>query len=174
MTSLLLLLACNTNGPTDAAPVAAANTAHAAAPAAAASGDKNTIAADHVVAKWEGGQVNYGTLAEEIGTQLSQLEMDYLQKRYQTQLQSAEGSGIRAIVEAEAASKGMTDQELISAEVDAKIPPPTDEQVEEFYPVVKRQLRNAPFEQAKPQVAAMLMERLRAELLQAYIDDLRA
>jgi len=172
MTSLLLLLACNTPV-TDGAPTpAATNTANAAAPAAATS-NNNDLAEGHVVAKWEGGQLTYSDLRADIDTQLSQLEMEYLQNRYRTQLQAAEGSGIRAIVEAEAAAQGKTDEELITAEIDGKIAKPTEAEIEEFYPVVKRQLRGAPFDQAKGQVEAMLMERRRGEALQAYIATLR-
>jgi len=174
MTSLLLLLACTTTAPDGAttATPAATNTANAAAPASAASSN-NELSDDHVVARWDGGQMSYGELRVDIDTQLAQLEMEYLQNRYRAQLQAAEGSGIRAIVEAEAAAQGKTDEELITAEIDAKIAKPTEAEIEEFYPVVKRQLRGAPFDQAKGQVEAMLLERRRGELLQTYINDLR-
>ncbi len=171
MSALLLLLACSSGAS------GGASTDGAAAPTAATQAtppSSEDLADDHVVAKWDGGQITYGDLKADIGTQLTQLEVEYLQNRYRTQQQAAEGSGIRAIVAAEAKSRGMSEEELISAEVEEKISPPTEAEVEEFYPVVKRQLRNAPLDKVRDQVEAALMDRRKGERLQVYIDELRS
>lgn len=173
MIAMLLLLACNSGAPTDgaAATPAPSGTASAAQTSSSSGGD---IADAHVVAKWDGGQLTYGDVKVDIKTQLSQLEMDYLQNRYRTQQQAAEGSGIRAIVEAEARSRGMTEEELITAEVEEKVAAPTEAEVEEFYPVIKRQLRNAPLDAVRDQVEAALLDRRKGERLQVYVDELRS
>ncbi len=183
MSALLLLLACSggaSGGASadGAATPSAAGTARAAqtggASAAQTGGASGDITDAHVVAKWDGGQITYGDLKADISTQLAQLEVEYLQNRYRTQQQAAEGSGIRAVVAAEAKSRGMSEEELISAEVEEKITSPTDAEVEEFYPVVKRQLRNAPLDKVRDQVEAALMDRRKGERLQVYIDELRS
>jgi protein-disulfide isomerase len=154
------------------APTPAASTSGTAAAAPASSGASD-IADDAVVASWDGGSLTYGELREQIDSQLVQLEMEYLQGRYRAQQQAAEGMGLRAVVAAEAKALGTDEEGLIKTAVEDKVSAPTDAEIDEFYPVVKRQLRNAPLDKVRDQVAAMLVERQKGELLQAYIGELR-
>lgn len=153
--SILLFLAC-TGG--TSAPSASAPVAQAAAPSAATSPDQ-------IVASWEGGQLTYGELTADLKSQLDALERDYLQGRYDLEAGTAQQMATEKVMALEAASRGMDLETLLKTEIQDKIAPPTDVEIAEFYPVVKRQLRNAPLDQVKDQVAGALMQRKQQELV---------
>ena len=142
-----------------------------AAPAAATS-----PAVEHpsgVVASWNGGQLNYDDLLESTKTQRTMLEIEYLQGRYALEQQAIEEAAMMAILELEAAEKGTDIDGLMKTEIEDKVAAPTDDEIAEFYPVIKRQLRNAPLEQVKPQVEAALINRRQGERMGVYIEELR-
>ena len=162
--SILLLLACTGGTPT---PSASSPVANAASPGA---GTDNA----QVIATWKGGQLTYGELAGEIKSQLDSLERDYLQGRYDLESGAAQQFATERVMELEAEARGMDLETFLKTEVEDKIKTPTDQEVAEFYPVVKRQLRNAPLEQVKEQVAGALMQRQQAELIQKLLAEVTA
>lgn len=129
---------------------------------------------DHVVASWKGGQLTYGELSGEIKSQLDALERDYLQGRYELEAGAAEQFATERVMELEAESRGVDLETFLTTEVESKIKPPTEQEIAEFYPVVKRQLRNAPLDQVKDQVAGALMQRQQAELIQKLLAEVTA
>ena len=159
-------LACtNAQDATDATP------SMPAGPAAA-----TTPAVDHpsgVVASWNGGQLNYDELMEKTSTQRTMLEIEYLQSRYQLEQQAIEESAMYAILELEATDRGTDLDGLMKLEVEDKVIAPTDDEVAEFYPVIARQLRNAPLDTVRPQVEAALMNRRQGERMGVFIEELR-
>ncbi len=162
MTPILLLLAC---GGTPDAPATRAPAAHAAAPS-------EGLSPDQVVATWKGGQLTYGDVHAEIQTQLSSLEREYLQDRYDLERQAVEQLATQAVLEAEAKARETDLEGLLEAEVEDKVTPPTEAEIAEFYPVVKRQLRNAPLEQVHDQVAGVLLQRRQGERIQVLLEEI--
>ncbi len=162
--SLLLMLAC-TGG--TSAPSATTPVAQAASPATGPS-------ADQVVATWKGGQLTYGELESEIKSQLQALERDYLQGRYELEAGAAQQLATEKVMALEAEERGQTLEEFLTKEVEDKITEPTEQEIAEFYPVVKRQLRNAPLEAVKPQVAGALKQRQQADLIQKLLAEVTA
>ena len=147
-----------------------------AAPAASASGSiGGGLDPARVVATWDGGQLTAAELQDSLGSEVVQLEVDFLSKRYQTWSQGLDQMVMTKLVEAEAKDKGFADSDaLLKAEVEDKITPPTDEEIESFYNVMKRQLRGQPLESVRPQVAAEVLRRKQSERFQEYIEGLRA
>ena len=167
----LALTACD-GASTATTATTATPTANASAPASASSTTAD-ISPDHVIATWNGGQLTYADVLPEIQPSLQKAEVDFLKARYQMQAQAGEGAAIKALIEAEAAKAGTTDEELVQSKVENAVSPPTDAEVEEYYQVVRRQLRGQPLESVRPQVEAALMQQKQAEVFQAWIEELK-
>lgn len=166
MIATLLLLAC-ASGDTNPGATSSANAPMpAVAPAIAQD-------PDGVVATWEGGQLTYKDLQSTLDNQLKLLEVEYLQSRYNLERQALDEDALYKILDAEAAKRGVTTEELLKVEVEDKVTPPTNAEVEEFYPVVRRQLRGAPLEQVRPQVEGALLMRRQGERMQGFVEELR-
>jgi len=151
----------------------------AAVPFQAAAAPTNTpsaaVAPDAVVANWNGGQITYGELGDLVRNQLIQMEVEYLTNRYAAESGALEQMMIEKLLEAEATERGMDGIEaLMKLEVEAKVAAPTPQEVEAFYEVVKRQLRNAPLDQVRPQVEGELLRRKQSERAQAFIAEIKA
>lgn len=164
-----LLVGCN-------AQTADTPAAHAAGkkkkPAAAAAAGPDMGA---TVATWDGGAVTYGDLYEDVKGQLIRAEVEFLTAKYQTESQALDGKLMEALLEAEAKKQGMADVEsLLKKEIEDKVAEPTEEELQAFYQVMQRQLRGAPYEAVKPQVAAEVTRRKQTEVFGAYIEGLKA
>ena len=132
------------------------------------------IAPDAVVATWNGGQLTYGELHEKIKPQLIQMESEYLTNRYSAENTALEQIMIEQLLEDEAKKRGLDGIEaLLKIEVDEKTTPPTEEEIQQFYTVMQRQLRGAPLEDVRAQVVAELNRRKQAEIAQAFIAQLK-
>jgi protein-disulfide isomerase len=76
------------------------------------------------------------------------------------------------LVEAEAKKKGLTSEEFLRQEVDAKLADPTDAELEAFY-LGQRNQSNVPFEQVKNKLLPTLKQRKTELARQAYVRHLR-
>ena len=160
------LYACNTP-----AEPTAAGTAVAAPAAPAATGG---LAPDTVVATWNGGQVTYGELTEELGVKLVQIEVEYLTNKYNAESQGLDQMVVTKLLEAEAAAAGKADVEtLLKEEVESKVAAPTEAELREFYTVMQRQLRGAAYEDVKDRLAMEVLRRKQSEQFGTYIEGLR-
>ncbi|MEC7947109.1 MAG: thioredoxin domain-containing protein [Myxococcota bacterium] len=168
--------------PITAALLVGCNAQTADTPSAHAAGEKATASAavaagpdmEATVATWTGGSVSYGELYEDVKGQLIRAEVDYLTARYQTESQALESKLMEALLEAEAAKQGMADVEaLLKKEIEDKVSEPTEDEMKAFYEVMKRQLRGAPYESVKTQVAGEIMRRKQTEVFGAYIEGLK-
>jgi protein-disulfide isomerase len=77
------------------------------------------------------------------------------------------------LVEAEAKAKGMTSEALEKAEVDGKVTPPTDAEIQKVYDDNKQALGGQTLEQVKPRIVAYLAQTKRAERYEQFIDELK-
>lgn len=144
-----------------------------AAASAAAGPTPADPAASTPVATWEGGTLTYGDLPPQARAEVKRMTVEYLQGRYDQEARAAESTALSALLELEAKAKGLSVEALLAAAVESQVREPTDGEVESFYPVVRRQLRNAPLEEVRGQVSEALKQQQRAELAQKYFDDLQ-
>lgn len=175
---LSALIACD-GGASDEAAADHTASEPEARPFQAAASPTNTpggsVAPDTVVASWDGGKITYGELEGQIRNQVTQMEVEYLTNRHNAEKSALEQMMIEALLEEEAKARGLDGAEaLMKIEVEDKVAPPTEQEVVEFYEVIKRQARNAPLDQIRPQVEAELIRRKQGELAQAFIGELKS
>lgn len=162
---LLLLAACS--GSTETSPQVLPTPLSATAPASAQDGDG-------VVATWKGGSLTYGAVQSEVANDLVALEIEYLQNRYQLESQAVSELATMQVLETEAASRSLSLEELLKVEVEDKVAMPTESEIQEFYPVLRRQLGGADYETAKPQVEMALVQRRQGERMGVYLAEMEA
>jgi len=162
---VVLLAACGEPKQADASPPKPA-------PAAAA---PTTAAATGDVATWNGGSLSAAGMEAELKGQLQSIEMKYLMDRYEKQSQYVDGKLTEAILTAEAKAGGYADiNALMKVEVEAKVTPPTKDEVEAFYPTVARQLRGASLEEARPMLEGELLRRKQGQRYGEYVKEVKA
>lgn len=168
--------------PLAAALLVGCNAQTADTPSAHAAGKKKKAAAADAgpdlgatVATWDGGAVVYGDLYGDVKGQLIRAEVEYLTAKYQTESQALESKVMEALLEAETKKQGLENVEaLLKKEIEDKVGEPTEEEMQAFYQVMQRQLRGAPYDAVKPQVAAEVTRRKQTEVFGAYIEGLKA
>ena len=171
---LLALIGCDDTPTTEAeGPELAPLAAPAGIPLGSAA-IASDVAPDAVVATWDGGQITYGDLSEKMKAQLIQMESEYLTNRYAAETSTLEQLMIEQLLEAEVAKRGMSGiEDLLKVEVEDKITEPTEEEIQQFYTVMQRQLRGAPLDTVRDQVVGELVRRMQADLAQAFIGQLK-
>jgi protein-disulfide isomerase len=142
-------------------------------PAANASGAGTTLAADKVVATYNGGKITYGELEIEAKPKLQEIQ----NQMYQARKEVLERMAVERIVKAEAAKKGQTEEQYIQTRVEAlPITPPTDAEVKEFFDRLKASGRVPPettLPQIKDQLVQAMVNQQRRTSVQKVIDELR-
>jgi protein-disulfide isomerase len=127
-----------------------------------------------VVASWEGGQVTWGELHEQIGTRLQSMEVEYLMNRYDTQAQALDGMVRDAILEGEAASRGVTLDELLRVEIEEKAAAPSEEEILAFYEANASRMGGATLEEARPFIDMQLRQDKQGERFRVWFGELQA
>ena len=122
------------------------------------------------LATWENGSLSVSDLDDEITRQLKQMEAEYLLKRYQTEVQIAEGLGIEKVAEA----TGQDLQQLIIQEVTTKAVPPTDAEVQSFYEENKARMGDRSLEEAAASISAFLQEERSKEIVDQWLAAFKA
>jgi len=112
------------------------------------------------VATLNGEPIDEKDLAASMEGQMRQLR----RQEYELKLSALESVIHQRLVEAEARAKGVTPEKLMEEQVEAKAPPPTDEEVEAFYLGQKERI-NRPLEAVRAQ--------LREGLWQAKLEQVR-
>lgn len=168
----LALLACQQQQG-DAPSTQTAASAPPTTAAAQATTSPTGMSDDAVVARWKDGTITYGDLKTAAGAQLIQMEIEYLTNRYQAESQAADQLLVEKLVEAEATRRGLTPDALMKVEIEDKTPAPSDEEVQQLYAAMQRQLRGRPFEEVKEMVTAQALQRKQAERFSAWLEDLK-
>jgi len=144
-------------------------------PVAAECPSNEPIPDDQVVARWEGGQLTYGQLQENIAVELRTMDIEHAVNRYDLQSQALDQKVTEALLEAEAKRLGHPSVDaLVAAEVDAKVPQPTEQEIAEFYPTVARRLGGASLEEATPILRQELLRRASQTVFSEYLGALRS
>lgn len=150
------------------APVVAAGPPPPAAQAPAATPDAGVVAA------WEGGQLTYGELRQEIGTELTRLEAEYLTNRYDTESAALDDKVNTALLEAEAKKQGLPDPSaLLKKEVEEKAAKPTEGELKELYDANARKLRGKTMDEVRPDLERAVTQQKQGERFGVYMSELR-
>ena len=147
------------------APAAAAT---ATTPTAAAAGEPSP---DTVVATYGDGQkITYGDLNDRIKDQLANLD----KQKHQLRKQGIDGLVVERLVQAEAKKRNLTEEQLIKAEVDDKVPQPPEAELKKMYDEAKERLPpGTTFEQVKPQIVDFLTGSKKQERAREFFAELK-
>lgn len=122
-----------------------------------------------VVAEIGGQPVTWDEVFAEAGGEIVQAEL----AMYEARENAVESIVIRKLVDAEAAKRGLTGEALLQAEVESKVTPVTDAEIDAFYAENQRQMRG-PIEQMRPQIAQYLQQERAQGVVRALVEKLRA
>ena len=101
-------------------------------------------------------------------------DMKAYQALYDARRQALDAMVSDQLLTLEAESRGMTKPELIAEEVDQKVAPPTDEQIEAFYNQNKASMRNKPLEEMSDQIQTYLANQNRAQGMRLLLAGIKA
>ena len=131
-------------------------------------------AATGPVATWSKGSITATELDETLKTELLKLESEYVSSRYDTRMEGLEAMVSEKILEAEVEKRGLSDvTALLTAEIDAKIEAPTEDQVKQFYAMMARRMGGRPLEEVRPQIIQEITRRATAERFQIFLGEMR-
>ncbi len=147
------------------------------APAAGATATNPTTAtsaepsADTVVATFGDGQkITFGDLNERLKDQLANLD----KQKHQLRKQGIDGLVVERLVQAEAKKRNMTEEQLVKAEVDDKVPQPPEAELRKLYDEAKERLPpGTTFEQVKPQIVDFLNGSKKQERAREFFNELK-
>ena len=127
--------------------------------------------ADTVVATYGDGQkITYGELNEKLKEPLANLE----RQKHQTRKQGLEGLVVERLVEAEAKKRNLTNDQLVKAEVDDKVPQPPEEELKKMYDDAKGRLPpGTKYEQVKPQILEFVTGSKKQERAREFFTSLK-
>lgn len=125
-----------------------------------------------VVATVDGQSVTQQELFDAAGQGLFKLRTEMANKEYMTKRKGLEDLIEKRLLKKEAEARGMTEEALLKLEVDAKVQPPTDEELQNFFNQNRRRFPpEATFEQNRNQLAEVFQGRkadmARAEYLRS-------
>jgi protein-disulfide isomerase len=123
---------------------------------------------DPTLATLDGQKLTEEDLAPYVQSQLRPLR----EQEYQIKKKALDNLINQKLVDAEAKKKGVTTEKLYEQEVDAKVPEPTDVELNAIYAVQKDQL-NRPFEEVKAQLQQNLKRAKTQQARQEYSAHLR-
>jgi protein-disulfide isomerase len=107
-------------------------------------------------------------LAAEIAPQLQKLR----NQEYELKRQAVDNLVLRTLLEAEAGNRGITVEALMEAEVDSKVPEPTEPEIKAFYEGQKERI-NQPLEEVQDQIREVLRQSRRQQFQQDFLQRLR-
>ncbi|WP_242343549.1 thioredoxin domain-containing protein [Anaeromyxobacter terrae] len=126
------------------------------------------------VAKIGSQTITAGELDELVKRDLSQLEQQYQEQRYQLRRQALEAMIRKRIVEEKAKAQNVSPEEMVQKDIGAKVAEPTDEEMRALYDRAKaggQQL--PPFDQVKPDIARFIKNQKAQGLLADYYEQLK-
>jgi protein-disulfide isomerase len=138
---------------------------------AAAAGGAPEVSPDTVVATYGTGQkITMKQVDEAVADELADLE----KKKFQARKQTIDRMILENLVKAEAAKKGMKEEEWIKAEIESKIPDPSEEEMADFF--AKNQDKMPPgstLETIKPQLVGFMKQQKGRDVAAKVFDDLK-
>lgn len=126
------------------------------------------------VAKIGGKTITAGELDDAVKKDLTQLEQQYQEQRYQLRRNALENMLRQRAFEEKAKAKGVSREELLNKEIAEKIPEPSDDEIRALYERAKaggQQL--PPFEQVKPDIARFIKNQKGQGAFAEYYEQLK-
>ncbi len=126
------------------------------------------------VARIGGQAITAGELDDVVKKDLKQLEQQYQERVYELRKQALDSMIKKRLLEGKAKAAGTTPEEFVQKEVVAKIPEPTDAEVQALYERAKaggQQL--PPLDQVKPDIAKFIKQQKAQGALAEYYDKLK-
>lgn len=147
-----------------------------AACAAQPEGANQQAAGGGVVAEVMGEKITQAEVEAKAAEQLQQVEaqLQQCQKQAEQNRYQVLEAGVAQVLEdkmltAEAAARGMSREELVAAEIDAKVAAVTDADVDAWYTENQARIGGRPKEQIAPQIKQFLQQTRQQEARQAYL-----
>ncbi|HKD41470.1 MAG TPA: thioredoxin domain-containing protein [Myxococcaceae bacterium] len=140
------------------------------ASAGASASSPAELSPETVVATIGSEKVTAAQLDDSIKSQLQGLE----KQKFQLRKQGLDKLVMDKLIKAEAAKKGMTQEQYVKSEIEDKVPPPSDQQVQDFFNQNKARLPpDSKLETFKPQIVNYLTQTQRQQRAQTVYDQLR-
>jgi len=128
---------------------------------------------DAVVATWDGGQLTYGQLMEDVKGSLIKAEIEYLNSRYTTMMRAIDSNINEDLIGAEAKKRGLADADALLAKINEENATVSDTEISSFYEENKNRFRGKPLEQVKEAVSAQLLKTKQRESMNNLVEQLR-
>ncbi|HWV39327.1 MAG TPA: thioredoxin domain-containing protein [Vulgatibacter sp.] len=135
--------------------------------------------ADTVVATFGDRKITLAELDETIKRDLVLLERKYQDEKYGLRESSLEGLVVKELMEAEAKKRGMSEEDILKAEVEGKVPPATEEEIRAFYDAESAKAGGAgqpglpPFEMIQDRIREYLQAEKQQKAIMAFFDRLK-
>ena len=122
-----------------------------------------------VLATVEGRNITEADIANSIAAQMAQINNQI----YTTKKRAIDALIADQLLDQEAKKRGISREQLIQQEVNAKVAPVTDAEVQQVYDGVKARLGNKSLEEVKPQIVQQLQNNKIQQQQQEFIRGLR-
>ena len=128
------------------------------------------VCAAEPVATVAGTPISREDLEKHVKPKLVEIENE----RYEALSEGLEEMISEQLFEKEAKSRNITVEQLEATEITAKVPEPTDAEIQKVYDENKSQLGNQTLDQVKPRIVEFLKQQKAGERQQAFVDELKA
>jgi protein-disulfide isomerase len=172
LASLFLAAACNNpaSAPSAGAPAATTGAAAVTAPKAASGGELVIPALPAIVANVNGQPVT----AADLEKLTKSGDLEAVMKLYQGREQALEQLVIEKLIDAEAAKAGKSRDDLLKAEIEGKVTPPTDAEIQSFFDKnVSRMPPGATLDQFRDQIVQRMTKEKQGARMREYIEQLK-
>ena len=123
----------------------------------------------NVLATVEGHNITEADVATSITAQMAQINNQI----YQTKKRAIDALIAEQLLNQEAQKRGLSREQLLQQEVNAKVAPASDAEVQQVYDGVKARLGNKPLDEVKPQIVQQLQSNRLQQQQQEFIRGLR-
>ena len=108
-----------------------------------------------------------------ISTELTKLKAEYVTSSHEARQQGLDALIGEKVLEAEAKKRGLDGVEaLLKVEINDKVKPPSDEEVETFYKVMARRMGGRSLEEVRPAIVSEIQRRAFAERFEAFMGEM--
>jgi len=143
-------------------------------PSTASKSGSADLAPDTVVATIGSENITAAQLDKDLGPQLKQLEDQYRKQKFDMRQQKLNQTVMERLVKAEAAKKGQTQEQFMKAEVEDKVPAPSDDEVKKVFDESAARLPpGSTIDTYRQQIVEFLTRRQKQEKAQALYEKLR-
>ena len=131
--------------------------------------DPNTV-----VALVNGEKVTLAELDKALMGQLRAMEKEHREQVFKIREQGLEQMVVERLVKAEAKKRGVSEEELLKAEVEANAQPATEAEAKAFFDMNAARMPSADFEEVKPRIMQFLTQQKQGQAMMAFVDKLKA